>query len=160
MLHTFARSFTAVALVLGLLPGCGSLRGQTREPAYVGNGPGPMSLPPHVVYQDATGPLAYRSVPVSPGPLREVRGEACQSAITFPLALVWGAIESGNPANASAFLSAGWGNAGYAEAVASARQSAPHAPLVNVRADLHTRIILGVWRQECVCVVGSVAATN
>jgi hypothetical protein len=149
-----------IAVIAVLFSACAPLTGQTREPAYVGNGPGAISLTPHVIFQDSTGPLAYRSTPATTGPLREVRGEACQSSLTFPTALVWGAIKSGNTANASAALSAGWGDGGYAEAVAAALQSAPNARLVDARADLHTRIILGVWRQECVRVVGSVPATN
>jgi hypothetical protein len=84
-----------------------------------------------------------------------VRGEACQSALTLPIGLVVAAIKSGNTAYATAFLSGGWGEGGYAEAVASASKSAPDARLVNVRADLNTRIILGIWRQQCVRVVAS-----
>jgi hypothetical protein len=154
------RNISVIALVVGLLPGCAAITGQTREPAYVGNGPGVIVLPPHVVFQDATGPLSYRATPATAAPSREVRGEACQSSLTFPIALVWGAIEGGNTANASAALSAGWGDAGYAEAVSAALQATPRARLFDARADLHTRIILGIWRQQCVRVVGSVAATN
>jgi hypothetical protein len=73
---------------------------------------------------------------------------------------VWAAIKAGNTAYATAFLSGGWGEGGYAEALASALKSAPSARLVNVRADLNTRIILGIWRQQCVRVVASAIAAN
>jgi hypothetical protein len=39
--------------------------------------------------------------------------------------------------------------------VSDASKSAPNARLVDVRADLNTRIILGVWRQQCVRGVAS-----
>jgi hypothetical protein len=39
--------------------------------------------------------------------------------------------------------------------VSDASKSAPNARLVDVRADLNTRIILGIWRQQCVRVVAS-----
>lgn len=154
------RPLAALAVIGGLLSGCTPFLGQTHDPAYAGNGPGAIALPPLVAYQESTGPLSYRSTPVATGPLREVRGEACQSAITLPIGLAWAAIKSGSTANAAAFLSTGWGEGGYDEAVSDALRSAPNARLANVQVDLHTRIILGVWRQQCVRVVGSVAAAN
>jgi hypothetical protein len=150
----------AVAVIACLLQGCAPFIGQTRDPAYAGNGPGAIVLPPLVVYQNSVGPLSYRSQPVGTGLAREVRGEACQSALTLPIGLVWAAIKAGNTAYAAAFLSGGWGEGGYAEALASALKSAPNSRLVNVRADLNTRIILGVWRQQCVRVVASAMAAN
>lgn len=154
------RNLSSVAVIACLLQGCAPFIGQTRDPAYVGNGPGAMALPPLVVYQNSVGPLAYRSQSVGSGPAREVRGEACQSAVTLPVGLVWAAIKAGNTAYATAFLSGGWGEGGYAEALSSALKSAPNARLVNVRADLNTRIILGIWRQQCVRVVASAMAAN
>jgi hypothetical protein len=154
------RNNAVLVVMAGVLSGCAAITGQTREPAYVGNGPGGILLPPYVIFQDSTGPVSYRATVGTTGPFREVRGEACQSSLTFPTALVWGAIKGGNTANASAFLSAGWGDGGYAEAVSAALQGTRGAQLVDARADLHTRIILGIWRQQCVRIVGSVAATN
>jgi hypothetical protein len=151
------RTSSTVVVIACLLTGCAPFIGQTREPAYSGNGPGAIALPPLVVYQNSVGPLSYRSEAAGEGlaPVREVRGEACQSALTLPVGLVVAAIKSGNTALATAFLSGGWGEGGYAEAVSSASRSAPNARLVNVRADLNTRIILGIWRQQCVRVVAS-----
>jgi hypothetical protein len=153
------RTLSTLVVIACLFPGCAPFIGQTRDPAYAGNGPGAISLPPLVVYQNSVGPLSYRSEAAGGGaPAREVRGEACQSALTLPVGLVWAAIKSGNTAYATAFLSGGWGEGGYAEAVSSAAKSAPDARLVDVRADLNTKIILGIWRQQCVRVVASAVA--
>jgi hypothetical protein len=154
------RAFALIVLTAAVLPGCAPLIGHTRDPAYLGNGPGAIALPPVVAYQNSTGPLSYRATSASAAGLREVQGESCQSALTFPVALAWAAIESGSAANAAASLSVGWGEGGYAEAVANALQSAPRARLVSARADLHTRVILGVWRQQCVRIVGSVVPAD
>lgn len=149
------RKFIPVALAI-VFHGCAPFLGQTRDPAYVGRGPGAIQLPPMVVYQQSTGPLSYRATPLASGPLREVQGQACQSALTLPIGLIWAALESGSTANAPAFLSGGWGQGGYAQAIASAMEAAPNTRLVGVRADLNTRIILGVWRQQCVRVLATV----
>jgi hypothetical protein len=86
----------------------GGFIGQTRDPAYSGNGPGAIALPPLVIYQNSVGPLSHRSqVTAGSAPAREVRGEACQSALTLPVGLVWAAIKSGNTAYAPAYLSGG-----------------------------------------------------
>jgi hypothetical protein len=138
---------SAVVLLYGCAPFLG---GQTRNPSYDGNGPGAISLPPLVAYQSSSGPLSYRAAVAEPGGLRAVHGEACQSAITLPVGLVWAAFTSGNTALAAGFLSGGWGSGGYVEAVADALSDAPGARLVDVRADLQTKIILGIWRQQCV----------
>ena len=138
---------SAVVLLYGCAPFLG---GQTRNPSYDGNGPGAIPLPPLVAYQSSSGPLSYRAAAAEPGGLRAVRGEACQSAITLPVGLVWAAVKSGNTALAPAFLSGGWGEGGYAEAVSNALADTPGARLVDVRADLQTKIILGIWRQQCV----------
>lgn len=146
-----------------LLCGCAPILGQSHDPAYDGHGPGANAanlVPGLVVYQDSIGPLSYRSTAtaagaatgasLASGALREVRGKACQSAITLPVGLVWAAIRSGNPALAPTYLSGAWGEGGYAEAVSKALAETPSARLVDVRADLQIRIVLGVWRQQCV----------
>jgi hypothetical protein len=140
----------SLPVVVLLIQGCAPLVGQTRNPPYYGNGPGAISLPPIVAFQDSIGPLSYRAPLGSEGPPREVRGEACQSALTLPVGLVWAAIKAGSTARAAAFLGGGWGDGGYSVAASRALAGTPGARLTNVRADLHTRIILGVWRQQCV----------
>lgn len=147
---TMRRSLSLALSFAVSLSGCAGFLGHTHDPAYDGHGPGAMQLPPLAVYQDSSGPLSYRSTVAQPGTLREVHGESCQSAITLPVGLVWAAIESGNAARAPAFVSGGWGAGGYAEAVANALATTPGARLVNVRADMQTKIILGIWRQQCV----------
>jgi hypothetical protein len=154
------RTLARVAVGACLLLGCAPFLGQTRDPSYVGNGTGAVSLPAIVGYQDSLGPLSYRSPSVGPASDREVRGEACQSAVTLPFGLVWAAIKAGNPAFAPAFLGVAWGEGGYAQALSAALKSAPNARVVNVRADLNTKIILGIWRQQCVRLVATVVAAN
>ena len=152
------RNPSHVAVIACLLGGCAPFLGQNRDPAYVGQGAGAIALPPLVVYQNSVGPLSYRSPPARSAFDREVRGEACQQALTLPVGLVWAAIKAGNTAYAPAFLSGGWGEGGYAEALSAAQRSAPTSHLANVRADLNTRIILGIWREQCVRVVASASA--
>jgi hypothetical protein len=154
------RCHFVVGAAVVLLQGCAPFLGHSRDPAYDGNGPGAMVLPPFVVYQDSRGPLSYRAAAPAPGTLPEVRGEACQSAITLPVGLVWAAFKAGSTARAPGFLGGGWGAGGYAEAVSRALASTPNARLVDVRADLQTRIILGVWRQQCVRVTALAVPTR
>jgi hypothetical protein len=148
-----AASGFALAALLG---GCASLTGTSRDPSYQGNGTrGLSSAGAVLLVQDSTGPLSYRAALAAPGPARPVRGAACQSAITLPFGLILAAFESGNPANAAAFVGAGWGDGGYERALAAAAAAAPGARLADVRADLRTRIVLGIWRQQCVEVVAT-----
>jgi len=71
-----------------------------------------------------------------------VRGEACRNAFGLPLFL-WGGPDL-----------AGWGEAGFREAVTRAQEQAPGATLSDVRADLHLINIL-VVRRECVVVTAA-----
>ena len=64
------------------------------------------------------------------------RSESCRSAIGLPLFL-WGGQDL-----------AGWGDAGYRDAVAKAQAQAPGSTLSDVRADVRFINIL-VWRKEC-----------
>lgn len=148
---TTARTISWSGTVLCLLAGCAPLLSQTRDPAYQGNGSrGLYSAGSALVYQDSAGPLSYRSVAKGSQPGLPVWGEACQSAVTLPFGLLWAAVDAGNLANAPAFLGVGWGDGGYGKAVSSARAAAPGSRLVDVRADLRTRVVLGIWRQQCV----------
>jgi len=92
------------------------------------------------IFEDSSFPIAYRAA-VGPGS-REVRGEACRNAFGLPLFLY------GGPDLA------GWGEAGFREAVARAQEQAPGAALSDVRADLHLINIL-VVRRECVVVTAA-----
>jgi hypothetical protein len=152
------RNLFHVAAVASLLAGCAPFFGQNRDPAYTGQGAGTIALPPLVLYQNSAGPLTYRSPAASSAFTVEVRGEACQRALTLPVGLVWAAIKTGNAAYAPAYLSSGWGEGGYARAMSSAQKLAPNAHLTDVRADMRTRIILGIWREQCVRVVAAATA--
>ena len=41
------------------------------------------------------------------------------------------------------------GDDSYARAVRNARESVHGAAIFDVRADVHTTAVLGIWRQEC-----------
>lgn len=97
---------------------------------------GPMMRPRRVaiVFEDSSAALDWRADTGSAA--REVHGEACRSAIGLPLFL-WGGSDL-----------AGWGAAGYRDAVAKAQAQAPGMTLSDIRADVRFVNVL-VWRQEC-----------
>jgi len=152
------RNLLNVAILASLFAGCAPFFGRNRNPAYVGQGAAGIALPPIVLYQNSVGPLSYRSPGASSALTSEVRGEACQRALTLPVGLVWAAVKAGNTAYAPAYLSSGWGEGGYAQAMSAAHKMAPNGRLTDVRADMKTRIILGIWREQCVRVVASARA--
>ena len=82
------RRLLPLALAPLLYGACAPMLGHTRDPVYVGNGPGAMSLPPLTVYQDSSGPLSYRAAVAKGDGPREVRGDACQSGLMLPVGLV------------------------------------------------------------------------
>src|SRR5438270_65897 len=93
------------------------------------------------IYADVKTPLAYRApttveAKATGAAPREVHGESCRNAIGFPLFL-WGGWDL-----------AGWGDAGYRDAVAKAQAQAPGATLSDVRADVRFVNIL-IFRKEC-----------
>src|SRR5437764_682622 len=92
------------------------------------------------IYGNVSVPLAYRAA-IGTGS-REVRGEACRNAFGLPLFL-WGGPDL-----------AGWGEAGFRDAIARAQEQAPGTTLSEVRADLHLINIL-VVRRECVVVTAA-----
>ncbi|HEY6910485.1 MAG TPA: hypothetical protein VI356_13995 [Myxococcales bacterium] len=87
-----------------------------------------------LVIEDSSAPLEWRA-DTGAAP-REVHGESCRNAIGLPLFL-WGGWDL-----------AGWGEAGYREAVAKAQAQAPGATLSDVRADARFVNVL-IWRKEC-----------
>jgi hypothetical protein len=88
-----------------------------------------------VVFEDSSAPFEWRADTGSAS--REVHGEACRNAVGLPLFL-WGGEDL-----------AGWGDAGYRDAVAKAQAQAPGRTLSDVRADVRFVNVL-VWRQECI----------
>ena len=87
-----------------------------------------------IVFEDSSAPLEWRADTGSAP--REVQGESCRNALGLPL-FIWGGPDL-----------AGWGDAGYRDAVAKAQAQAPGSTLSDVRADVRFINIL-VWRKEC-----------
>lgn len=87
-----------------------------------------------LVVEDSSAPMEWRA-DTGAAP-REVHGESCRNAIGLPLFL-WGGHDL-----------AGWGEAGYRDAVAKAQAQAPGSTLVDVRADVRFVNLL-IWRKEC-----------
>lgn len=116
-----------------------------------------LSLTPAVVFQNGTGTTNYHAPTFADLPrnieVRDVQGRACESGLQVP----WGALTE--PAGAALdwmFASVGWGNSGYQRALREAAgQVAPDALLYDVRADLQTISVLGIWRQQCLIVTAS-----
>src|SRR5207244_9231179 len=88
-----------------------------------------------VIFDDGSWPLEYRS-DLGPG-TREVRGEACHTAVGLPLFLYGGR------------NLVGWGEAGFRDAVQDAQSHAPGATLSDLRADVRFLNIL-IFRRECI----------
>jgi hypothetical protein len=93
-----------------------------------------------LVFEDSSAPFEWRA-DIGAAPL-EVHGESCRNAIGLPLFL-WGGYDL-----------AGWGEAGYRDAVAQAQAQAPGRTLSDVRADVRFVNIL-VFRRECLEVTAS-----
>jgi hypothetical protein len=96
--------------------------------------------PAGLIFEDSSAALDWRA-DTGTAP-REVHGKSCRNAVGLPLFL-WGGPDL-----------AGWGDAGYRDAVAEAQSQAPGSTLSDVRADVHFINIL-VWRRECVVVTAA-----
>jgi hypothetical protein len=120
-------------------------------PPYAGT---PTVLSQGTVFEYATGSLSYQPPTARDvahaTPAGEARGEACQYGIVLPISLVPG-LQEVPP------LGFVWGNGGYGEAVANAQVAAKGGRLFDVRADLHTNAILGVFVRRCLEVHAAVA---
>jgi hypothetical protein len=108
------------------------------------------------IYRGTTDPMAYRSslprdVPRPAGRWVEASGEACTTTISFPPNPPAVFLGSEAVLNALPYpsLYVAAGNDGYALAMARARASARGAQLFDVRADVHTTSVLGIWRRDC-----------
>jgi hypothetical protein len=111
----------------------------------------------NTVFQGTTDATQYRSptprdvkAPIVASP--PVTGTACRTMLTFPSAppgvfLGSNTVMQVLPWNALAIV---FGDDGFASAVARAREAAHGATLVDVRTDLRTTAVLGIWRRECV----------
>jgi hypothetical protein len=109
------------------------------------------------IYQATTDVVQYRSplprdVSRGAGPRREAYGTSCRTTVTFPISpptpfyfsnVALQVVPLRQPL---AILA---GDAGFASAMARARQSVQDAPIYDVRVDLHTISVLGLVRRDC-----------
>jgi hypothetical protein len=123
-----------------------------------------LPIPSYTLVHATTDPAQYRSAlprdvtaPQKPGP--EASGEACRTMITFPPEPPTPFLGSASVASLIPWPSvdATWGNDGYAKAVAKAVDGVGGGTLIDVRTDVHTTAILGIWRKECIEVHGRLA---
>jgi hypothetical protein len=126
-------------------------------PPYVAN---PGVTKDGTIYHGSTGPLSYQASTLidARAPLREVTAQACQYAIVLPLP-VGGVTVPDNGANNLGVLQlgVGWGDGGYARAMAQAEADAAGDVLVDVRVDRHFSTVLWIYRRDCVEIHASAA---
>lgn len=112
------------------------------------------------LYQGSTGPLSYQASSLADGTLvigKTVHAEACQQSIVLPIPL-GGMTTPRTSSPGVVTLGVGWGDGGYARAMAEAEKSAGGGLLVDVRADRHFTTVLWVYRRDCVEVHAAVAS--
>jgi len=137
-----------VARTLGvgaaLITGCAGAR-----PVYDAD-PRLLALPAGIVaFQGGSGPMSYPASAggaVMAGP--PVQGSRCQRGVSLP---ILGAFFGKGAADRSgAWLSVGWGHGAYADVVSELLAGQPAGTVLSdVRADLRTRMILSVYREQC-----------
>jgi hypothetical protein len=107
-----------------------------------------------ILYQDTLDAMDYRSAlprDFTVHAFRDVYAEACRTVLALPTSPPTPFIGSDAVANyipnTPVFVL--FGDASYASAVAKARAIAGSDRLLDVRADIHTTAVLGIWREEC-----------
>lgn len=140
-----------------LAAACGPLAGCVVLPQS------PIAVPNGTIAQVTTDAAQYRSPqPRDVGAVHApitVTGVSCRTMISFPpdppsVFLGSNVVAQDLPWQA---LAVTFGDDGYAAAVAAAREAAGPGRLFDVRADVHTTAVLGVWRRECIEVHALVA---
>jgi hypothetical protein len=124
----------------------------------------PIHIPDTTVYDGTTDVMQYRSpLPKDAQPVavtgQQAVGVSCSTTIAFPPlppALFLGSESVINALPWPSFT-VGAGDRGYAAAMRQAHQAAGEGTLVDVRADLHTTAVLGVWRHDCTEVHATIA---
>jgi hypothetical protein len=109
------------------------------------------------IYQGTTDAVQYRSalprdVTHPAAPPREAYGSSCRTSLTFPISPptpFYGSSTALQILPLRQPLAILAGNAGFASALAKARQSVQESPLYDVRVDLHTISVLGLVRRDC-----------
>jgi hypothetical protein len=128
--------------------------------------PLPSTITSGTIYQGTVDPVQYRSplprdVHASPaGPRdRQATGQSCRTLLSFPAIPPTPFYGSGFAAQIIPWQSLAlvFGDDSYAAAVGKARDSVDGAILYDVRADIHTTALLGVWRRECIEIHAAVA---
>jgi hypothetical protein len=128
--------------------------------------PLPATVTNGTLYQGTIDPVQYRAplprdVHLLPGDGSDHRatGQSCRTVLSFP------AIPA-TPFYGSSFaaqiipwqsLAIVFGDESFAAAVGKASDSVGGARLYDVRADVHTTAVLGLWRRECIEVHAAVA---
>jgi len=148
------RAAPARAMLAGLLAGLAGCAAPTFPPPQQSA---------YTVAQLTRDSMAYRSALPRDAPdrrvLTPVHGEACASAIFFPPSPPDPFFGSNlvEPYIPWPSFSAVFGDDGYARAVAQAMRDMPDARLIDVRADVRTTSVLGIWVRGCVVVHGMAA---
>src|SRR5262249_22330623 len=115
----------------------------------------PLPVVDGTVYQSTTDAMQYRSTQprdARTSAPRHAHGQACRTMLAFPSLpppVFMGSDYAAQYLPWSSFV-ATFGNDGFVRAVANARDSVGGAEIFDVRADLRTTAVLGVWRRECV----------
>jgi hypothetical protein len=144
VIHSRASVMAGVACIAAsLATGCAFPEGVTS------------AVPGGTVFQATTDPAQYRSPQPRDARSRawiDVEGEACRTILTWPLDPPTVFLGSNVAASLLPWPSFAvvWGNDGYRKAVRRASESVGGRLLFDVRADLHTTAVLGIWRRECV----------
>jgi hypothetical protein len=116
----------------------------------------PVHVPDPTLYDGTRDVMQYRSpIPKDVQPAvvtgQQALGVACSTTIAFPPlppALFLGSETVINYIPWPSFT-IGAGDRGYAAAMRKAHEAAGEGTLVDVRADLHTTAVLGIWRRDC-----------
>jgi hypothetical protein len=116
----------------------------------------PVHVPDATIYDGTRDVMQYRSpMPKDAQPAvvtgQQALGVSCSTTIAFPPlppALFLGSESVINAIPWPSFT-VGAGDRGYAAAMRKAHEAAGEGILVDVRADLHTTAVLGIWRRDC-----------
>jgi hypothetical protein len=121
-----------------------------------------LRLPDVVVFQNSTGSLSYQSAAGRDAgrlvPHKRAQGRACQRGLQLPLFAPLYALGEPNAAQRALWLSGGWGQGAYQEALDVLRRKVPaDAVLYDVRADLQIRMFVSIYREQCLLLDAGVA---
>lgn len=129
--------------------------------------PLPATVTNGTLYQGTADPVQYRSplprdahLATASGTPRGATGQSCRTVLAFP-SIPPTPFYGSNLASQLVpwqSLALVFGDRSYAAALGKARDSVDGAVLYDVRADMHTTAVLGIWRRECIEVHAAVAS--